>query len=201
MKWCRISSRHVALTALLFAIIALVPIGASSSDNHMKVSLTAVVAPGAQPLMDALFTVSSIDDPARMPLEVKSIEGPAVLKLPAGRYWVRARYGDSGADKEIVVGNGVDRYEVSLNAGSVVLRLKHHVGGPVLRKDVTWEILTYGRDVSGNRHLIASSPEAQPKFYLPEGYYVAQAKNGTRDVRHTIEVTSGANYKYTVILQ
>ena len=92
-------------------------------------------------------------------------------------------------------------HEISLDAGTVIMRLIQHVGGPILRQGVSWKILTFGKDTSGKRQMIASSSESQPKFTLPKGYYVAQAAMGKREVRHTIEVTSGMSYKYTVILQ
>ncbi len=196
MKALRLAPRAPAV-ALALCLAA----PASMAQQVQDVALTAVVAPGAQPLADARFTVTKLDAADAARVEAKSVDGPAVVKLAAGRYRVVARYGHSRAEKEILVGGGPASHEVNLNAGSVVMRLIRHVGGPLLRRNITWRILTFGRDANGQRQLIASSSEAQPKFTLPQGFYVAQATMDKRAVRHTIEVTSGMNYKYTVILQ
>ncbi len=195
-KGLRLTLRAIAIALPIYLVAA-----EATAKDLQDIALTAVVAPGAQPLPDALFTVIGLGAGKAARVEAKSVDGPAVVKLAAGRYRVVARYGHSRAEKEIVVGDGPARHEVNLNAGSVVMRLIHQVGGPVLRRNVVWRILSFGRDAQGQRRLIASSSEAQPKFTLPEGFYVAQATTGTREVRHTIEVDRGANYKYTVILQ
>ena len=193
--------RGLRLARFTLALALCLSASAAMAQQVQDVALTAVVAPGAEPLPDALFTVTKLGAADAARVEAKGVEGAAVVKLAAGRYRVVARYGHSRAEKEILVGGGAARHEVNLNAGSVVMRLIRHVGGPVLRQNVAWRILTFGRDAQGQRQLIASSGEAQPRFTLPEGFYVAQATMGTRKVRHTIEVDTGANYKYTVILQ
>jgi hypothetical protein len=75
-----------------------------------------------------------------------------------------------------------------------------NVGAKPIPANLDWEILTYGRDSTGKRHRVAVSKEAQPTFTLPEGYYLAIIKRGGRVTKHTIEVTKGITYKYTVLL-
>ena len=194
--------RRLAVATILIAgAPALADQGETAPGPVQPVSLTAVVVTGAKPLPGARFTVIALESGKSPPVKATSDQGPAMVELPVGRYRVIASYGDSKAEQEIVVGLKPTSHEISLNAGTAVMRLIKHVGGPVLRQGVSWEILTFGKDANGNRQIITSSSEAQPKFTLPKGYYVAQAKMGTRDVRHTIEVTAGVNYKYTVILQ
>ena len=187
----------------VFAFLALLqPALVPAADAPLQaVSLSAVVVTGAEPLSDVEFTVTSIDSTAPVQVRALSDQGPVSVEVPAGRYKVMASYGHTTAEKEITVGGGPSAHELSLNAGTIFLKLIKHVGGPMIKRDLDWEILTYGKDAEGKRHLIASSDQAQPRFILPEGYYLARAVNGTQSVKHTVEVTSGVTYKYTVILQ
>ena len=188
---------------LCFALISLVlPVSAQAADGALQaVSLSAVVAAGGKPLNDVHFTVTSLGSTAPVQAEANSDGGKATVKVPAGRYKVVASYGHTTSAKEITVGNGASSHELTLNAGTVNLKLLHNVGGKTINSGVDWEILTYGKDAEGKRHLITASQVAQPKFVLPEGYYLARAVNGTQSVKHTIEVTSGTTYNYTLILQ
>ena len=193
------------LAVFTFAVIAhlgLIASSASAAEGPLtKVSLTAVVTAGAESLSDVEFTVTSVDSTAPVQVKALSDQGPTTVEVPSGRYKVMASYGHTTAEKEISVGGAPSSHEISLNAGTVFLKLIKSVGGPMIKSDLDWEILTYGKDASGNRHLLASSKDAQARFVLPEGYYIARATKGTQAVKHTIEVTSGVTYKYTVILQ
>ena len=188
---------------LCFALASFaVPATAQAADGALQaVSLSAVVAAGGKPLNDVHFTVTSIGSTAPVQATASSDQGKAQVQVPAGRYKVVASYGHSQSEKEITVGDGASSHELTLNAGTVNLKLLKHVGGKTIRTGLDWEILTYGKDASGNRHLITSSKAAQPKFVLPEGWYLARVVNGTQTVKHTIEVTTGATYNYTLILQ
>ena len=172
----------------------------TNAANLQTISLSAVVTPGAQPLMDTEFTVTPLGAGSVGPVVARSQDGPAVIQLPAGRYRVVAAYGSATAQSDFLVDTAPVVHQVNLNAGSVVLKLIKHVGGPTL-KNVAWEILTYGKDAQGKRHHITSAAAAQPRFTLPEGFYLARATHGTQEVRHTIEISPGVTYKYTVILQ
>ena len=53
---------------------------------------------------------------------------------------------------------------------AVLEKLVKRVGGPTVSSGVTWEILTYGREAEGHRHLITGSEPSQPRFGLPHGF-------------------------------
>jgi len=190
----------LSFTSLSIGGATLADDGAAVSQAMQWVTLTAVVVPGAQPLANADFAVTPLGSSIE-PVVAKSGDKLAALQLPAGRYKVVASYGDSRAEKEITVGSQPTSHEVSLNAGTVNLKLIKHVGGPTIKSGVIWEILTYGRDAEGNRHHITAAETSQPRFVLPHGFYLARATVGTQEVRHTIEVTAGTTYNYKVILQ
>ena len=188
--------------ALLFSALFALPTAASAADGALQtLSLSAVAAAGAEPLRDVHFSVKSLDAGSGLEVKALSESGPAEVQVPAGRYKVTATFGHTKVEEQVTVSNGGSRVQIALNAGTVFMKLLHNVGGKTYTTGVTWEILTYGKDASGKRHLLASSKQAQPKFVLPEGFYLARASTGTQHVKHTIEVTSGVTYKYTVILQ
>ena len=188
--------------ALLFSALFALPMSALAADGSLQtLSLSAVAASGAEPLRDVHFSVKSLDSGSALEVKALSENGPAEVQVPAGRYKVTATYGHTTVEEQVTVSNGGSRVQIALNAGTVFMKLLHNVGGKTYTTGVTWEILTYGKDSAGKRHLLASSNKAQPKFVLPEGFYLARASTGTQDVKHTIEVTSGVTYKYTVILQ
>ena len=190
------------LFGFLSAALLALPVAASAADGSLQtLSLSAVAAAGAEPIRDVHFKVTSLDPGESLEFKALSDQGPAEVQVPAGRYKVIASYGHTKAEKEVTVANGGSDVQIALNAGTVFMKLLHNVGGKTYKTGVTWEIMTYGKDANGKRHLLASSEQAQPKFVLPEGFYLARASTGTRDVKHTIEVTSGVTYKYTVILQ
>ena len=182
------------------ALMAL-PSATSAADGNLQtLSLSAVAVAGADPIRDVHFSVTSLDGGSG---EYKALSdnGPAEVQVPSGRYKVTATFGHAKAEKDVTVGADAAKVQIALNAGTVLMKLLHNVGGKVYKTGVNWEILTYGKDAEGNRHLLAASDKAQPKFVLPEGFYLARASTGTQDVKHTIEVTKGVTYKYTVILQ
>ncbi len=196
----------MSLSRKLFGVLAaglfFLPASVSAADGPLEtLSLSAVSAAGAQPIRDVHFSVTSLDSRDFPEVKALSENGPAQVQVPAGRYKVTATYGHAKAEEQVTVANGGSNVQIALNAGTIFMKLLHNVGGKTYRQGVTWEILTYGKDAEGNRHLLATSDLAQPTFILPEGFYLARATTGTRNVRHTVEVTSGVHYKYTLILQ
>ena len=184
-----------------FALLAL-PSSLSAADGNLQtLSMSAVAAAGAEPLSDVHFSVTSLDAGSGQEYKALSDRGPAEVQVPSGRYKVIATFGHTKVEKDVTVGSDPAKVQIALNAGTVFMKLLHNVGGKTYKTGVSWEILTYGKDASGKRHLLAASKDAQPKFILPEGFYLARASTGTQDVKHTIEVTKGVTYKYTVILQ
>lgn len=171
-----------------------------AAGAKQPVSLTAVVVRGAKPLPGASFTVTPLGGVGD-PVTVTAREGSASLDLPVGRYRVEASYGDAKVAREILIDRSPVSRVFDLRAGTVHLKLIKSVGGPTMNSGVAWEILTFGKDSQGKRHRVTGSDQAQPRFVLPHGWYLARATRGTQVVKHTIEVTAGQTYKYTVIMQ
>ena len=185
-----------ALAASLFMF------GSSSvfAESKQTLSLEAVVVEGAKPLRDVTYLVERIDRVGDQGIEARSVNGVAKVDLPAGRYRVTATHGYASTQQEVAVGDAPAHQVVNLRAGTVRMKAISNVGAKAIPGNLDWEILTYGRDSTGKRQRVAVSTEAQPIFTLPEGYYLAIVKRGARVTKHTIEVTSGITYKYTVLL-
>ena len=174
---------------------------AASSTAVQTVSLQTVVSDGAKPLKEKVsYSVYRLE-PAHLSGHVGEFSGaPAVLQLSNGRYRVVTAYRDTTVHEDIVVEQGTTKHVVNLNAGRVSMRVIPSVGKKAIRKNVSWEIWSYGKDSKGNRHLITSSRKAEPEFLLQGGYYLAKALVSGKEVRHTIEVTEGAAFQYTMTL-
>ena len=196
MRISRLAGRFGVFFALTLAGAQL-----AAATGKQPVSFTAVVVPGAQPLVNAYFTVTPVGFGPEKSTIARSGDGPAVMELEEGRYTLITAYGDTQRRREIVVGKAPVSHEINLNAGTINMKLIKHVGGPTMVQGVTWEILTFGRDSKGERRAVTDSAESQPRFVLPHGFYLARVRVGTQEVRHTVEVTAGITYNYTVILQ
>lgn len=167
--------------------------------DQQRIKLEAVIANGAKPLKDRIsFTVSKIENGAIGPIVATAEKSPTELKLPAGQYRVATVYGDVTVDSNLVVAATTVKHRVNLNAGWVKLKVIPHRGAKPVKGDVAWDILTYGRDASGKRHLVATANGPRPNLVLPEGFYLVRAKTRDAKVKHTIEVTAGTTYKYTL---
>ena len=201
MRISRLAGRFGVFFALPLAALTLVGAQLAAATGKQPVSFTAVVVPGAQPLVNAYFTVTPVGMGPEKSTIARSGDGPATMELPEGRYTLVTAYGDTQRQQEIVVGKAPVSHQINLNAGTINMKLIKHVGGPTLTQGVTWEILTFGRDSKGERRHITDSSESQPRFVLPHGFYLARVRIGTQEVRHTVEVTAGITYNYTVILQ
>lgn len=166
---------------------------------QQRVSLEAVIANGAKTLKDRIsFTVSRFENGGVGPIVATAERSPAELSLPAGHYRVSTVYGDVAVDSNLEVASSAVKHRVNLNAGWVRLKVIPHRGAKPMKGDVDWEILTYGRDASGKRHQVATASGPRPSLVLPEGFYLVRAKTRDARVKHTIEVTAGHTYKYTL---
>jgi len=123
------------------------------------------------------------------------------VDLPRGQYRVTAAYGATTVQEDIVVGAEQKKHVVNLNAGVISLRMIPDINGKPLTTDTDWQILTYGRDAQGNRHEVHRVVSPNPQLVLPAGWYVVQAYNGGTMTKHTLEVTAGISYKYTLVKQ
>ncbi|WP_282609967.1 hypothetical protein [Pelagibius sp. Alg239-R121] len=173
----------------------------ASVGDQQRIKLEAVIANGAKTLKDRIsFTVSRFENGAVGPIVATAEKSPTELKLPAGQYRVATVYGDVTVDSNLEVASSAVKHRVNLNAGWVKLKVIPHRGAKPLKGEIAWDILTYGRDASGKRHLIATSLGARPNLVLPEGFYLVRARTRDAKVKHTIEVTAGHTYKYTLNL-
>lgn len=167
--------------------------------DQQRIKLEAVIANGAKTLKDRIsFTVSRFENGAVGPIVATAEKSPTELSLPAGQYRVATVYGDVTVDSNLEVSSSAVKHRVNLNAGWVRLKVIPHRGAKPVKGDVAWEIMTYGRDASGKRHLVATTNGPRPSLVLPEGFYLVRAKTRDARVKHTIEVTAGHTYKYTL---
>lgn len=167
--------------------------------DQQRIKLEAVIANGAKTLRDRIsFTVSRIENGAIGPIVATAEKSPAELTLPAGQYRVATVYGDVAVDSNLEVASAAVKHRVNLNAGWVKLKVIPHRGAKPFKGDVSWDILTYGRDANGKRHKVANAQGARPSLVLPQGFYLVRARTRDAKVKHTIEVTAGTTYKYTL---
>jgi hypothetical protein len=87
----------------------------------------------------------------------------------------------------------------ALPAGEISLRVIGRVGGPTLKAPIKWRIMTYGRDDSGNRHLVTEATGATPQMVLPAAWYIVYAELPDQQIRHPIQVSAGKAFKYTLV--
>jgi len=173
----------------------------ASVGDQQRITLEAIIATGAKTLKDRVsFTISRIKNGAIGPIVATADKSPAEVKLPTGRYRVATVYGEVSIDSNLDVASSTVKHRVNLNAGRVNLKVIPHRGAKAVKGDVEWEIMTYGRDASGKRHLVATARGPHPDLVLPHGFYLVQAKTRDAKVKHTIEVTAGHTFKYTLNL-
>ncbi|TQV78415.1 hypothetical protein [Denitrobaculum tricleocarpae] len=186
--------------------LSTVSAGFAQADDQMaavgdqqRINLEAVIANGAKTLKDKIsFTVSRFENGGVGPIVATAEKSPAELSLPAGQYRVSTVYGDVTVDSNLEVASSAVKHRVNLNAGWVRLKVIPHRGAKPMKGDVSWEVMTYGRDANGKRHRVATANGPRPSLVLPEGFYLVRAKTRDARVKHTIEVTAGHTYKYTL---
>jgi hypothetical protein len=180
------------------AIVMLAAGSASAANEDLKpVYLDAVIAAGAAPLSDVAFTIERVHGGI-----VQEARGSnAQVDLPAGRYKVRAAFGETEVEKDIVVDGANIRHTINLNAGEVQLNMIRGIGQAPIKDPIEWTVMTYGRDSQGNRHLVHQVTASTAHLTLPGGWYYIEARHNGALVKHTIEVTAGAAFKYFVMKQ
>ena len=126
---------------------------------------------------------------------VKGAEAGALVRVPAGSYWVVSRYGD---------GNAVRRTKVRVDAGRLTDAQIVHAAAEISFKLVTapggealagtsWTVLTPGGDT------VLESDGAYAGQVLAAGDYVAVAKLGTRIFNQPFTVETGADTEIEVV--
>ncbi len=87
----------------------------------------------------------------------------------------------------------------NLPIGTIRLRVIPEVGGRTMNAPIHWQVMTYGRDSSGKRHVVADLTEPTPELVLPAGWYVVHAQLPDKLIKHPVEVTAGRTFKYTLV--
>ena len=169
----------------------------AAADELKPVYLDAVIAEGAAPLSDVSFTVERVHGGV-----VEEMRGGAAeLQLPEGRYRVRAAFGQTSVERDIIVDETNTRHTINLNAGEVQLNMIRGIGQAPIKDPVQWDVMTFGRDAAGNRHLLHQVTASTAQLTLPGGWYYIEATHGGETVKHSLEVTPGAAFKYFVMKQ
>ena len=157
--WSRVAS---------FALLVTLgwPDGLMAAGDKQPVSFRAVVAPGAEPLLGAIVRITPQEGADRREVEIRAEDGAATIDLSAGWYRVIASSGQTEVERRIVVGDSPTVHEISLNAGTVLLKLIRNVGGETLNNGVGWEVLTYGKDSQGKRQQVATSSTTASRVFM-----------------------------------
>lgn len=160
----------------------------------------AVIMEGAGAISrDVAFSLHSMNSRGDRKLEDSGTGGEAILEAPPGEYILTAIYGATTREQKVRIEEGRGHHVVNLDAGEITLDVIRGVGQPSVTKPIEWKIMTYGKNSNGNRKVIYEETAVKPFLILPEGWYVVHAVNEGELVKHTIEVTSGVRYDYTLV--
>lgn len=199
-------AKFLAFGFLIYGLLLIAPASAGvqfaeAGSKTSKVTLEVVIAEGAELLRDAVtFKIAKIAPGGRLEPVTTKTGAPLSVDLHQGRYRVEARFGDAAVTADFQVADKPLTHRISMNAGWAQLRVIPHRGALPLTSAIEWEVLTYGRDASGNRHQVAVAKSPNPRVVLPEGFYLVRARTRDALVKHTIEITAGHTYKYTLDL-
>lgn len=173
----------------------------ASKGQSQRLTVTAVPVRGAAPMNEKIaYSVEALDGKDRGKVVAAQTGPQLVADLPSGRYRVTSVFGLSTIRSEVSIVDAPVAHQAVLNAGGVTLALMPYFGAPEVKDDIDWTVWTFGRDSSGNRWKVASVRGANPRLMLPEGYYYVTAKHKGVEAKHTIEVTAGNNYNYSINL-
>ena len=205
MRNSRSRSRLAYVSALAMAA-SFLSIGSASAEQlaagsgpTQPVELSTIIANGGTPLQQGVtYRIDRIDQQAE-PEFFQVSKSSTKLELPHGQYRVTTEYGATKMEQNIVVGANNTKHVMNLNAGIIKLRMIPDINAKPLTSDTDWQILTYGKDAQGNRQEVHRVVSPDPELVLPAGWYVVQAYNGNTMTKHTIEVTAGISYKYTLV--
>ena len=105
----------------------------------------------------------------------------------------------SSTDRVLRVADQKAPQTAKLPRGTVMLSIIPRLGAQAMRLPITWRVMSYGRDDTGNRRLVTEVTEATPRLDLPAGWYVVHAMLPDRVIKHPVEVTAGRTFKYTLV--
>lgn len=173
----------------------------AATGNGYELHVAAVPVPGATPMNEQIrYKVEALDGAERGKVVAFHTGSDLRAQLPAGRYRVTSVFGLATTTSDVKIVDGPVYHEAALNAGGVTLALMPYFGAATVKDDIEWVVWTFGRDALGNRWEVARVRGPNPKLMLPEGYYVVTASHRGALAKHTIEVTAGNNYNYTINL-
>ena len=123
---------------------------------------------------------------------VASNHAEPLFHLPAGRYFIEAKYGNINAvsSMEVEVTPGKLKEAImNLNAGHLKLNAVLKEGAEPVTKGMNWwYVYKAEQDINGHRKKVASSNHAEPLFYLSAGRYFVEAKYGNANAISSMEV-------------
>ena len=158
------------------------------------VRLQARTTPGGPVLGRDVFWTVYAKDPNTGQRKNVAADGSATptFKLPAGRYFVEARYGKATVETEVEVESGktIERLDIVLGSGDLKLGSRLTPQSPLLTSDVFWAIYTKDHK-TGKRVSVTASGSATPTFKLPAGRYFVEARYGKATVETEVAVEAG----------
>ncbi len=172
--------------------------------NSGYLRLAAVPTEGAEPLGDNLFywVYEAKKDLEGNRKQISSGgDAEPLFRLPAGRYYVRVRFGDAyaGTELEIVAGELTEQ-TIDLNAGYLRLAAALTEGAEPLGDNLFYWVYEAQQDVEGNRKQVTSTSDAKPLFRLPAGRYSVRVRHGDDYVDAELEVEADTLTEHTIAL-
>lgn len=161
----------------------------------------------AQPLADAVFSVTPITDEdtnaAARPLWIGR-EAQPELVLPAGTYKVRAESGNAHQEQTVKIAPATGTtFDTTLATGRLELsatRGSGSEGAELMSDGVTFIVYEDAPEAPQGRREVTRSAAAAPAFTLPAGTYYVSARTAGAEVREQIAIGAGDIVKRTLPL-
>jgi hypothetical protein len=174
------------------------------------IALAVAAVAGAAPAAAEVYRIEAVAEPGADdiwgPAKVTVRDGggavvarrhavPAKVELPpGGAYQVTVIY-KSAAGRSAIDGAVTT---VNLAAGELSLALVEREGGPRIEGAHPWRVHYY-RPGAATGKLVAEVQGSNPVLTLSEGWYEVETSRDGRDVAHTVRVTAGTRYDYTIV--
>ena len=162
--------------------------------NVGVLALFAAPAEGADPVGKVYFRVyeakKNIEGKRK---QVTASGGKPKFSLPAGKYFVTAKWGEAIASREIEVTAGeLSEVTLNLDAGRLAITAVD-ASGNQLTKKLYFRVFKAKKDIEGNRKQISAGGGKEHAVSLPAGDYVVQVFVGNRkNIAGTADVTVAA---------
>lgn len=130
----------------------------------------------------AVFSIAGLGSALAAQLEATAKTGPAAL---------------NGFSHQIAA--QANQQFAALPSGQVRLQIISRGNNQTFNSPVQWTVLTFGRNSAGQREQVAKETSPTLELSLPAGWYVVHAIAGNSRIKHTIEVTAGRLYKYSLV--